>query len=65
MAIKKPPVTRKPAANGVQRGNRTLATIGFQPGVLERATRAAEDFGISRAAWINRAVKKALEESGF
>lgn len=50
---------------GARRGKRQLTTIGFQDGVLERATRAAEDCGLSRAAWVNLIVKRALKEAGF
>lgn len=46
---------------GVMRGNRRQVTITFAPHVLPLMDAAAEGLGISRAAWVNMVVAKALK----
>lgn len=46
---------------GVMRGNRRQVTITFAPHVLPLMDAAADGLGISRAAWVNMVVSKALK----
>lgn len=45
---------------GVVRGNRRVITLGFAPETIDRIDEAAASLGISRAAWVNMVVNKAL-----
>lgn len=47
-------------AKGVMRGKRRVITTGINPDTIDRIDDAAARLGISRAAWINMAVNKAL-----
>ena len=49
---------------GVIRGKKRIITTGFAPDTVDRIDRAAGRLGISRAAWINVAVNRKLEEEG-
>lgn len=47
-------------AKGVIRGKRRVITLGFGPETIDRIDAAAEELGISRAAWVNMVANKAL-----
>ncbi len=44
------------------RPNKVMTTMRFDPELLERIDAAAKKRGISRSAWINYTLSKALEE---
>lgn len=48
-------------AGGFMRGNRRQVALTFPPEVIMLIDEAAKRFGISRAAYVNRAVAIALE----
>lgn len=50
-------------AKGVIRGKRQIITTGFSPEAIDRMNRAAARHGISRAAWLNMIVNKALDDN--
>lgn len=45
---------------GVIRGHRRVITLGFSPETIDRIDAEAARLGISRAAWVNMVVNKAL-----
>lgn len=57
MDIKKP----TKAAKGVFRGNKRQITLGLSPELLEKIDEAAESENLSRAAWINMTITRALK----
>jgi predicted HicB family RNase H-like nuclease len=46
------------------RRNKVMTTMRFDPELLERIDAAAKKRGISRSAWINYTLSKAIEEEG-
>jgi len=46
------------------RPNKVMTTMRFDPELLERIDAAAKKRGISRSAWINYTLSKAIEEEG-
>lgn len=48
------------STKGVIRGKRRVITAGFDPETIKKIDLASKDLGISRNAWINMVVNKAL-----
>ena len=48
-------------AKGVMRGNKRQISLTLPPGMLPQIDTAAEELGISRAAWISMTIAKALK----
>ena len=46
---------------GVMRGNKRQISLTLSPGMLPQIDQAADDLGISRAAWISMTIAKALK----
>lgn len=50
-----------PEPKGVMRGNKRQISLTLSPGMLPQIDRAADELGISRAAWISMTISKALK----
>ena len=51
----------EPEVKGVMRGNKRQISLTLSPGMLPLIDKAADEFGISRAAWISMTIAKALK----
>lgn len=59
-----PDATSPPKARGVKKGNRQQISLTIAPGLLLKVDELAEQLGQSRAAVINMAIYRAVEQ-GF
>lgn len=55
--------SHEPEAKGVMRGNKRQISLTLSPGMLPMIDAAADELGISRAAWISMTISKALKAS--
>lgn len=46
---------------GVMRGNKRQISLTLSPGMLPQIDQAADELGISRAAWISMTIARALK----
>jgi hypothetical protein len=53
--------SKKADVRGVMRGNKRQISLTLVPGMLPKIDLAAEELGISRAAWISMTIAKALK----
>ncbi len=47
---------------GVMRGNKRQISLTLSPGMLPQIDQAADELGISRAAWISMTIARALKK---
>lgn len=53
--------SQDPEIKGVMRGNKRQISLTLSPTMLPLIDKAADEFGISRAAWISMTISKALK----
>lgn len=53
--------SRDSEVKGVMRGNKRQISLTLSPGMLPLIDKAADELGISRAAWISMTISKALK----
>lgn len=51
----------EPDTKGVMRGNKRQISLTMSPDLLPQIDAAADALGISRAAWVNMTISKALK----
>lgn len=56
------PVPDDADAKGVMRGNKRQISLTLSPSMLPQIDQAADELGISRAAWISMTIARALKK---
>jgi len=54
--------SRDSNVKGVMRGNKRQISLTLSPGMLPLIDKAADELGISRAAWISMTLSRALKD---
>jgi hypothetical protein len=54
-------VPKQVEVKGVMRGNKRQISLTLSPGMLPKIDQAADELGISRAAWISMTIARALK----
>ncbi len=53
--------SKQDEVKGVMRGNKRQISLTLSPGMLPQIDQAADELGISRAAWISMTIARALK----